>query len=170
MHNVSLPLVPSTPLGLENQILSDNYLSNPSQLNSSTGPYLVRLNEQHDSKAWRSTGSSKWLDVFLGKQNTLTHVALQSIGGGVDVSELKVQSEKNKDGTKWISYIKEIDGKEIPKVCLLPLLQGFKKHWLSFTAANKASYYLSRGHSPKASYRRSTAGHKAPRAIHLYLF
>ena len=61
MHNVSLPLVPFTPLGLENQILSDNYLSNPSQLNSSTGPYLVRLNEQHDSKAWRSTGSSKWL-------------------------------------------------------------------------------------------------------------
>ena len=59
MHNVSLPLVPFTPLGLENQILSDNYLSNPSQLNSSTGPYLVRLNEQHDSKAWRSTGSSK---------------------------------------------------------------------------------------------------------------
>ena len=46
MHNVSLPLVPSTPLGLENQILSDNYLSDPSQLNSSTGPYLVRLNEQ----------------------------------------------------------------------------------------------------------------------------
>ena len=132
MHNVSLPLVPSTPLGLENQILSDNYLSNPSQLNSSTGPYLVRLNEQHDSKAWRSTGSSKWLDVFLGKQNTLTHVALQSIGGGVDVSELKVQSEKNKDGTKWISYIKEIDGKEIPKVCLLPLLQGFQKTLVIF--------------------------------------
>ena len=132
MHNVSLPLVPFTPLGLENQILSDNYLSNPSQLNSSTGPYLVRLNEQHDSKAWRLTGSSKWLDVFSGKQNTLTHVALQSIGGGVDVSELKVQSEKTKDGTKWISYIKEIDGKEIPKVCLLPLLQGFQKTLVIF--------------------------------------
>ena len=50
----------------------------------------------------------------------------------MDVSELKVQSEKTKDGTKWISYIKEIDGKEIPKVCLLPLLQGFQKTLVIF--------------------------------------
>ena len=51
---------------------------------------------------------------------------LQSIGGGVDVSELKVQYEKTKDGTSWTKYSKEIDGKEISKVCLLLLLQGLK--------------------------------------------
>ena len=51
-------------------------------------------------------------------------MALQSIGGGVDVSELKVQYEKTKDGTNWTKYSKEIDGKEISKVCLLFLLQG----------------------------------------------
>lgn len=121
---VFLPLVPSTPLGLQNQILPDKYLSSSSQLNNSTGPYLARLNEQRDSKAWCSTGPNEWLEVFLGKQYTLTHVALQSIGGGVDVSELKVQYEKTKDGTNWTKYSKEIDGKEISKVCLLFLLQG----------------------------------------------
>ena len=53
-------------------------------------------------------------------------MALQSIGGGVDVSELKVQYENTEDGTKWTNYSKEIDGKEIPKVCLLLVLQGFQ--------------------------------------------
>ncbi|PFX18451.1 Fibroleukin, partial [Stylophora pistillata] len=108
--------VPSTPLGLENQILPDNYLSNSSQLNSSSGPHLARLNEQRDSKAWCSAGPNEWLQVFLGKQYTLTHMALQSIGGGVDVTELKVQYEKTRDGIKWKYYSKEIDGKEMLKV------------------------------------------------------
>lgn len=49
-------------------------------------------------------------------------MALQSIGGGVDVTELKVQYEKTRDGIKWKYYSKEIDGIEMPKVCLLLLL------------------------------------------------
>ncbi|CAH3161623.1 unnamed protein product, partial [Pocillopora meandrina] len=83
--------VPSTPLGLENQTLPYNHLG-------------------------CSTGPNEWLEVFLGKQYTLTHVALQLIGGGVDVSELKIQYEKTENGTKWTNFSKKIDGKEIPKV------------------------------------------------------
>ena len=80
-------------------------------------------------------------------------MALQSIGGGVDVSELKVQYENTENGTKWTNYSKEIDGKEIPKVCLLLFLQGFqKKNWLYFTADYKASYNLSRRHRTPAVY------------------
>ena len=150
---VSLPLVPSTPLGLENQILPDKYLSSSSQLNNSTGPYLARLKEQRDSKAWCSTGPNEWLEVFLGKQYTLTHVALQSIGGGVDVSELKVQYEKTKDGTNWTKYSKEIDGKEISKVCLLFLLQGLK----IFYCRLKRPPIICHGATGQP---RSTAGHK----------
>ena len=95
--------------------------------------------------------------MFLGKQYTLTHVALQSIGGGVDVSELKVQYEKTEDGTKWTNYSKEIDGKEIPKVCLLLFLQGFQK---------KIGYLLLQTIRPPTichgdtGHRRSTTGHK----------
>ena len=150
---VSLPLVPSTPLGLQNQILPDRYLSSSSQLNNSTGPYLARLNEQRDSKAWCSTGPNEWLEVFLGKQYTLTHVALQSIGGGVDVSELKVQYEKTKDGTNWTKYSKEIDGKEISKVCLLFLLQGLK----IFYCRLKRPPIICHGATGQP---RSTTGHK----------
>ena len=85
-------------------------------------------------------------------------MALQSIGGGVDVSELKVQYEKTKDGTNWTKYSKEIDGKEIPKVCLLLFLQGFQKKnsknskKKSFTADYKAPYNLSRRHRTPAVY------------------
>ena len=62
----------------------------------------------------------------------MTHVALQLIGGGVDVSELKIQYEKTENGTKWTNFSKKIDGKEIPKVCLLLLLQGFQKRLVIF--------------------------------------
>ena len=83
----------------------------------------------------------------------MTHVALQLIGGGVDVSELKVQYEKTENGTKWTNFSKKIDGKEIPKVCLLLLLQGFqKKKRLSFTVDYKASYYLSQRHRTPTVY------------------
>ena len=84
-------------------------------------------------------------------------MALQSIGGGVDVSELKVQYEKTEDGTKWTNYSKEIDGKEIPKVCLLLFLQGFQK---------KIGYLLLQTIRPPTichgdtGHRRSTTGHK----------
>ena len=93
--------------------------------------------------------------MFLGKQYTLTHVALQLIGGGVDVSELKVQYEKTENGTKWKNFSKKIDGKEIPKVCLL--LAGFPK---------KIGYLLLLTIRPPTichrdtRHRRSTTGHK----------
>ncbi|RMX52838.1 hypothetical protein pdam_00011325, partial [Pocillopora damicornis] len=130
---------------LENQRLPDKYLSSSSQLNNSTGPYLARLKEQRDSKAWCSTGPNEWLEVFLGKQYTLTHVALQSIGGGVDVSELKVQYEKTKDGTNWTKYSKEIDGKEISKVLRFNFPSaGFlmKEAFIPSFQAVKVRFYL----------------------------
>ena len=110
-------LVPSTPVGLENQTILDNHLRNSSQFNSSTGPHLARLNEERDSKAWCTSGVNQWLEVFLGKQHTLTHIALQAIGGGQDVSSLIVQYEKTKEGSSWITYSKVVDGTPFLKVC-----------------------------------------------------
>ena len=103
-------------MGLENQTIPDNHLSSSSQVNSSTVPHLARLNEQRDLKAWCTNGANQWLEVFLGKQYTLTHIALQAIGGGQDVSSLIVKYEKTKEGNNWIIYKKTIDGTSFPKV------------------------------------------------------
>ena len=73
-----------------------------------------------DARAWCSSGAtaSEWLQVSLGKEYTLTHVALQGIGGGYDVTALSVKYEKTQEGENWITYSKLVDGSETAKVIL----------------------------------------------------
>jgi len=118
--DVVLPSVPSTPLGLENQAIPDGNFNSSSVSNATTGPHLARLNELRDSLAWCSSGATanEWLQVFLGKQYTLTYIALQGIGGGYDVTALTVKYEQTQDGLNWITYSKLADGSETSKVML----------------------------------------------------
>lgn len=112
--------MPSTPVGLEKQSIPDGNFDSSSVLNATTSPHLARLNELRDSRAWCSSGAnaSEWLEVFLGKQYTLTHVALQGVGGGYDVTALTVKYEKTHEGQNWITYSKLVDGSETSKVML----------------------------------------------------
>lgn len=109
--------VPSKPVGLENGTIPDEDFSSSSN-GIGIQAYLARLNELHHDGHWCSEGTlpSEWLQVFLGKQYTLTHIALQGIGGDKDVTTFKVKYEKTKAGTNWITYSKSIDGNVIDKV------------------------------------------------------
>lgn len=110
--------VPSTPVGLEKQSIPDGNFDSSSVLNATTSPHLARLNELRDSRAWCSSGAtaSEWLQVSLGKQYTLTHIALQGVGGGYDVTALTVKYEKTQEGENWITYSKLVDDSETSKV------------------------------------------------------
>ena len=112
--------MPSTPVGLEKQSIPDDKFSSSSVSNDTTSPHFARLNELRGSRAWCSSGAtaSEWLQVSLGKEYTLTHLALQGVGGGYDVTALTVKYEKTKDGEDWLTYRKLVDGSETSKVML----------------------------------------------------
>ena len=112
--------MPSKPVGLEKRTIPDAHFNSSSTSNSSTSAYLARLNELRDIGSWCSSGAtaSEWLQVFLGQQYTLTHIALQGIGGGYDVTALTVMYEKTKAGESWKTYSKLVNGTESPKVML----------------------------------------------------
>ena len=112
--------MPSTPVGLETQSIPDGNFDSSSVSSATTSPYFARLNELRGAQAWCSNGStaSEWLEVSLGKQYTLTHIALQGVGGAFDVTALTVKYEKTRDGTNWVTYSKLVDGRETSKVML----------------------------------------------------
>lgn len=113
--------MPSTPVGIEEGTILDDYLTSSSVLDGSTGAHLARLNEVREFGSWCTSGptANEWLQVFLGKQYTLTHIALQRISGGYDVTALTLKYEKTKEGVNWMTYSKLINGTETAKVIRL---------------------------------------------------
>ena len=112
-------LVPSKPVGLEKGTVEDADISS----SSVNGLYLAkyaRLNEARTPGAWCSNAAdaSAWLQVLLGKQYTLTHIAIQGVNGN-DVRAMTVKYEKTRDGEHWTTYGKSLGGNSNAKVLFL---------------------------------------------------
>lgn len=108
--------MPSLPVGLENRIVEDGDISNSSMLDAHLAKY-ARLNEARGLGSWCSspTDANSWLQIFLGKQYTLTHVALQGVNDN-DVKAMTVKYEKTQDGENWMTYSKSAGASSFPKV------------------------------------------------------
>ena len=107
--------VPSAPVGIESGIIENAQLTSSSTINHLTPAHSARLNSE---QSWCSSTAdpNSWLQVFLGKQYTLTHIALQ---GGVET--VIVKYERTEGEVNWITYSKSVYGTSIPKVVLLLL-------------------------------------------------
>lgn len=111
--------MPSKPVGIEDGAITDVQLDSSTVLGSLTPATQSRLNGQH---SWCSAlrDPNSWLQVSLGKQYTLTHVAIQGTSGGsgasANVESLTVKYEKTEAGENWATYNKIVDGVSFPKV------------------------------------------------------
>ena len=118
-------------MGLEKRTVEDADISS----SSATGSYLAkyaRLNEARAPGAWCSNAAdaSAWLQVLLGKQYTLTHIAIQGVNGN-DVRATTVKYEKTRDGENWTTYSKSLGGNSTAKVLFLcSCLFGWLVGWL----------------------------------------
>ena len=125
--------MPSKPVGLENRIIEDGDISSSSMLDSHLAKY-ARLNEARAPGSWCSspTDANSWLQIFLGKQYTLTHIALQGVNDS-DVKAITVKYEKTQDGANWMTYSKSVGANSFPKVVFFYLLCLF----VSYSEAQK---------------------------------
>lgn len=109
----------SEPVGLENGAITQVQLNSSTTLSSITPASQSRLNGPY---TWCSAlgDPNSWLQVSLGKQYTLTHVAIQGTSGGsgasANVERLTVKYEKTEAGENWATYSKLVDGVSFPKV------------------------------------------------------
>ena len=113
--------VPSTPVGLESFKIQDSQITSSSDDGTRLAKY-ARLNEARSPGSWctSNTAANSWLQVFLGKQYTLTHIALQGVNN-YDVKSMTVKYENTKDGGNWTTYSKSVGGSSIAKVVFFVL-------------------------------------------------
>ena len=106
-------------MGLEKRTVEDADISS-SSVNGSYLAKYARLNEARAPGAWCSSAAdaSAWLQVLLGKQYTLTHIAIQGVNGN-DVRAMNVKYEKTRDGENWKTYSKSLGGNSTAKVLFL---------------------------------------------------
>ena len=111
--------VPHKPVGIENGAITDVQLSSSTTLNGNIFALHARLNAL---SIWCSEAGdpNSWLQVLLGKQYTLTHVAIQQTFDGdrasFNVESLTVRYEKTEAGENWITYSKVVNGTSFSKV------------------------------------------------------
>ena len=141
--------MPSKPVGLENRVIEDGDISSSSMLDSHLAKY-ARLNEARAPGSWCSspTDANSWLQIFLGKQYTLTHIALQGVNDS-DVKAITVKYEKTQDGANWMTYSKSVGANSFPKVvffiCFVCLL-AIVRHKSTTTPNNSVLVVLRKGH------------------------
>lgn len=122
------PSVPSKAVGIESRVIGDSDISSSSVLNQHFADH-ARLNELGEFWCSNTTDVSSWLQVFLGRQYTLTHIAIQGINE-FDVRAMTVKYEKTRDGENWITYSKHLGGNVNAKVvCVFCLLRILKAKW-----------------------------------------
>lgn len=111
--------VPHKPVGFENGAITNAQMNSSTTLNLIIFAHHARLNAL---SIWCSAvgDPNSWLQVLLGKQYTLTHVAIQLTSGGdsasFNVESLTVRYEKTETGENWITYSKVVNGKSFSKV------------------------------------------------------
>lgn len=111
--------MPSEPVGLENGAITQAQLNSSTILGAINPASQSRLNGPY---TWCSAlgDPNSWLQVSLGKQYTLTYVAIQGTSGGsgasANVERLTVKYEKTEAGENWATYSKLVDGVSFPKV------------------------------------------------------
>lgn len=111
--------MPHKPVGLENGTITDVQLNSSTTLNGNVFAHHARLNAE---SIWCSVvgDPNSWLQVLLGKQYTLTHVAIQQTYGrnsaSFNIESLTVRYEKTEAGENWITYSKVVNGTSFAKV------------------------------------------------------
>ena len=106
--------MPSEAVGIESRVIGDSDISSSSVLNQHFAEH-ARLNELGEFWCSNNTDASSWLQVFLGRQYTLTHIAIQGINE-FDVRAMTVKYEKTQDGENWTTYSKSFGGNVNAKV------------------------------------------------------